>query len=131
MTFKLGDGVCWTSQSAGSTAYKRGFVVEIVGPGRRPIAMAGDLGGVRDHQSYVVEAAPIRALGRIGRKRAYWPRVSQLRPDVNCPHCTSIQGECDCQEHIDCPLAGEPLHKACGYCTAHDCPRFACLHMHP
>lgn len=71
----LGDAVEWASASNGTWAKKMGSVVEIVPTGKTPQSkIAGNPGGPREHESYVVEVRTgIRA------KRLYWPRAAALR----------------------------------------------------
>ena len=53
---------------------------------------------------------------------------------TSCPWCgasvtlgdTAIYS-CDCKERIECANAGEPMHRACGWCESHRGPRFQCL----
>ena len=69
---KLGDKVRWWSQSGGYLKKKEGEIWEIVPKGMAPhqlITTATELGGGRNHESYVI---------RVGNK-TYWPRVSALR----------------------------------------------------
>jgi hypothetical protein len=72
--FAPGDRVEWTSQSAGSTRTKFGFVEAVVAAGERPAAMSKNRnpGGARDHVSYLV-----RVRGKNGG--LYWPRAAALR----------------------------------------------------
>lgn len=78
MSFKIGDKVSWTSQSAGITRVKHGEVIHIVPPGERPPSMVGT-GIARKHESYVVRAI---ADNGSGRSRLYWPHVSKLTHTV-------------------------------------------------
>jgi hypothetical protein len=69
VTFKVGDAVEWTSQSAGVTKTKRGEVEQVVAAYKR-VNFGGYLRRrVRDHESYVVKA----------NGRRYWPRVAHLK----------------------------------------------------
>ncbi len=68
-TWKVGDPVIWTSQSAGTWKTKRGVVEMIVPAGKRPEIRGAGL--PRDHESYVVRAGG----------RAYWPLVAKLEHD--------------------------------------------------
>jgi len=86
MVFKIGDEVEWTSQARGSMKTKRGEIFAIVPAGQRPRLQ--DLSGTRrngmggglprSHESYLVRVR--RAHASAAMDRAYWPRVSQLRP---------------------------------------------------
>lgn len=75
--FQIGDHVFWHSTSAGSRTMKVGVVTEVIPPGIRPKS-GGALplpGCARDHESYIVRAAPESTK----RKRRYWPRVGGLQ----------------------------------------------------
>lgn len=80
MKFKKGDSVEWTSQAGGSRARKVGEIVEVVPAGERPKSAIDSSYTRRDHESYVVNAQPIRFGGKKGARRNYWPRVSALKP---------------------------------------------------
>lgn len=81
-TFKRGDEVTWTSQAGGYVKKKRGVIVEVVKPERRPTNVDGDylrfrggfghelVASVRNHRSYIVKTAD----GKL-----YWPLVKYLR----------------------------------------------------
>lgn len=73
MTFKIGDRVEWTSQSAGCTRTKAGVVECVLDPREEPGPMSKNRnpGMVRDHVSYLV---------RVKGRGLYWPRVKALRP---------------------------------------------------
>jgi len=83
MSFHVGDGVHWISQSFGYDRLKEGVVVAVVPAGAHPAAhldpasqfcLPRDLGKPRNHESYLVH---VKNLSRL-----YWPRVSLLRLDV-------------------------------------------------
>ena len=40
-----------------------------------------------------------------------------------CPWCGARKGDCDCQERMDCPHAGKPMHRQCGQCNCGEKPR--------
>lgn len=71
--------VYWVSQSAGVAKEKTGRVVEIVPAKLMPTTKVREVGGPRDHESYVVEVTPIGKRGQPLKPRYYWPRVSQLQ----------------------------------------------------
>lgn len=77
MSFKVGDKVTWTSQSAGSTRTKIGDVVEIVHDDELPTTKKKDIGMQRKHESYVVRAYAVNRSTK--STKLYWPRVSKLR----------------------------------------------------
>jgi hypothetical protein len=70
--FKIGDGVEWTSQSAGTKTTKRGKVVHVLPAGCVPpkLSKNSNPGGYRDHISYLV---------RVKGKGLYWPKASYLK----------------------------------------------------
>lgn len=75
--FMLGDRVTWASSAAGSTTTKRGIVIEVVAPGKRPTKYAH--AGVRDIKSYVVSVPRKAKDGSELKPEIYWPVVSLLR----------------------------------------------------
>ena len=66
--FRLGDKVSWKSQAGGWTKIKYGVIVEVVRPACWPKLPLMDIGGSRNHESYIV---------LVGRKY-YWPLVKNL-----------------------------------------------------
>ena len=66
--FRLGHRVRWESQAGGWTKIKYGIIVEIVRPGREPHLPIKDIGGSRNHESYIV----------LVDRKYYWPRVRYL-----------------------------------------------------
>lgn len=81
-TFRLGDTVTWTSQSAGVAKTKTGTVEEVVPAKGTPsrerfpqLYRSAGVGLPRDHVSYVV-----RVPGKTAKAAGttYWPRVSAL-----------------------------------------------------
>lgn len=80
MTFKVGDRVVWSSQSAGVTKTKSGVVVLVIAPGDRPRGIRG-AGSPREHESYVVSAKTENDGDKKtrGKTRRYWPLVKYLK----------------------------------------------------
>jgi len=83
-TFKEGDLVSWTSQSAGYTKTKHGVVAAVVPAGAYPsrekflqLYRGPGVGMHRDHVSYVVHVPSLT--GR-GAGTFYWPRAAALEP---------------------------------------------------
>lgn len=82
-TFSVGDGVTWTSQSAGHTRTKTGIVEQVVPIKAMPdrqrferLYKGPGVGLPRDHVSYVV-----RVPGKTAKSAGtlYWPRVAGLQ----------------------------------------------------
>lgn len=78
MTFKVGDFVQWTSQSAGTVTTKQGKVIQVVPPGGAPEGVRRP-GTSRNHESYVVRASYDLTNGK-KRSKTYWPIASKLQP---------------------------------------------------
>lgn len=82
---ELGDVVEWVSQAHGSTKTKRGNVVEVVGPFKKPdrdrFVRLNKEGGTRDHESYVVAVHTSKRGGSWVSHvtpKIYWPRANAL-----------------------------------------------------
>lgn len=43
-----------------------------------------------------------------------------------CVWCGDDKSQCDCDERLHCPKAGEVGHWLCGFCSEHAAPRFVC-----
>ena len=76
-TFKIGDWVIWDSQAGGFWTRKKGWVVEVVPPRRRPFGPVRDPGfDGRPYESYVVEVPGATAWSK---PRYYWPNLNRIR----------------------------------------------------
>jgi len=92
--FKVGDMVCWTSSSAGTTRNKTGRVVAVMSPGVKPQRSNfysdqrynhTGFGLPRGSFSFLVAVLRRGARGQSLKPTLYWPRVSALRAAAVAP----------------------------------------------
>jgi len=80
--FVAGQEVEWRSQAAGSVVYKRGIIVQVVAPGKKPSRLYSSLyrsNGVQTVRARKTESYVVEDQFGLGSRQFYWPRVSNLR----------------------------------------------------